>query len=180
LADDETAFITCLERLLQLMVSTNIADMVNSIGAELQPYAALRVSAATVGGKRLRPRFAYWSSRAAGAQRDELPNMVALGTALELLHAAILVHDDIIDSSPLRRGQPSVPASLSAHHRKRDYASGATEFGDHAALRVRDLLWTTAHDAITDALIGLPAPRSHEVTAQFQTMRQEVLAGQLF
>lgn len=50
------------------------------------------------GGKRLRPLFAYWGWHAV-ASREPDPDVLLLFSALELLHAWALVHDDLIDLS---------------------------------------------------------------------------------
>jgi octaprenyl-diphosphate synthase len=60
------------------------------------------------GGKRLRPRIVLLSYRAAGG--DSIRQAVPLAAAVELLHTASLIHDDINDRSDMRRGQPSVNA----------------------------------------------------------------------
>lgn len=58
------------------------------------------------GGKRLRPAFCYWGWRAAGG--SDCPQIFTAAAALELLQASALVHDDVMDSSDTRRGQPAV------------------------------------------------------------------------
>ncbi len=176
---DETAYVAAVEGELQAIVTAGIAEGLQSIDAELQPYAALCTSAVTSGGKRLRPRFAYWGWRAGNADPDTVSQIVTMGAALELLHAAILVHDDIIDSAPLRRGLPSVRAALADRHRSRQWAGEATHFGDHAALLVGDLLWAAAQDAIADATAEIPEPRRGQTVTAFRAMRLEVMAGQL-
>jgi geranylgeranyl pyrophosphate synthase len=65
--------------------------VVGGVGAE----------ALAAGGKRLRPLLVYLSSRP-GA-----PPSVAAGAAVELVHLATLVHDDLIDGARLRRGRAS-------------------------------------------------------------------------
>jgi len=57
------------------------------------------------GGKRLRPAFALLSAKLFSASVQEV---IPLATALELIHMATLVHDDVIDNSSLRRGQETV------------------------------------------------------------------------
>ena len=59
------------------------------------------------GGKRLRPAMLLLSSRLCGFEGEAA---VRLGVVVELIHAATLVHDDIIDDAQLRRGRPSVKA----------------------------------------------------------------------
>ena len=58
-------------------------------------------------GKFLRPALAILSSKIEGNSR---PEVARLATAIELIHTATLVHDDIIDNSDFRRNQPSVHA----------------------------------------------------------------------
>jgi geranylgeranyl pyrophosphate synthase len=62
------------------------------------------------GGKRIRPTLGLLVGDMLGAHEDPL---VALGAAVELLHTATLVHDDLIDGSLLRRGTPTLNARWS-------------------------------------------------------------------
>ena len=59
------------------------------------------------GGKRLRPLLVCL---AAGAPPPETDGLIAAAVAVELVHAATLVHDDVLDGSSLRRGRPTVVA----------------------------------------------------------------------
>ena len=61
------------------------------------------------GGKRLRPRIALLTGGMLGVDAERL---VTLAASIEMLHAATLVHDDLIDNSLLRRGM----ATLNAHY----------------------------------------------------------------
>ncbi len=58
------------------------------------------------GGKRLRPMLVLLCSGEAGGTAS-----VRAAAAIELVHMATLVHDDVLDQAPLRRGQPTVVAS---------------------------------------------------------------------
>lgn len=60
------------------------------------------------GGKRLRPAFALMAGKTCSYNPDKL---VPLAMALELIHMASLVHDDVIDDSYTRRGKPTVKAN---------------------------------------------------------------------
>ncbi|MEA4926481.1 MAG: polyprenyl synthetase family protein [Syntrophomonadaceae bacterium] len=57
------------------------------------------------GGKRLRPAFVLLTAKLFS---DSIKHAIPLAVALELVHMASLVHDDVIDNSELRRGQPTV------------------------------------------------------------------------
>jgi Geranylgeranyl pyrophosphate synthase len=56
------------------------------------------------GGKRLRPFLTLYTGRALGGEDEKL---YTLGAAVEMLHAATLLHDDILDNATLRRGKPA-------------------------------------------------------------------------
>lgn len=62
------------------------------------------------GGKRIRPTLGLLVGNMLGGPEDKL---VTLGAAVELLHTATLVHDDLIDGSLLRRGMPTLNARWS-------------------------------------------------------------------
>ncbi len=64
----------------------------------------------SAGGKRIRPTLGLLVGNMLGAPEDKL---VTLGAAVELLHTATLVHDDLIDGSLLRRGMPTLNARWS-------------------------------------------------------------------
>lgn len=59
------------------------------------------------GGKRLRPAFALFAGKFHNYNMD---NLLPLAVALELIHMASLVHDDVVDRSLTRRGMPTVKA----------------------------------------------------------------------
>lgn len=91
----------------------------------------------TAGGKRLRPLLVFCAAPA-GHPPDEL---IAGAAAVELLHVATLVHDDLIDGARLRRGEPTV-----AH---RFGPERAVETGDFLfSLAFRELSRTGSADAV--------------------------------
>jgi geranylgeranyl pyrophosphate synthase len=61
------------------------------------------------GGKRLRPTLTLLTARMLGTDEDKA---IGLAAAIEMLHTATLVHDDLIDGSMLRRGLPTLNANL--------------------------------------------------------------------
>ena len=87
-------------------------------------------------GKRYRARFCYWgwqSVQGVGQPADwfgdegrrDLPAVIGVASALELFHAAALVHDDLIDASDTRRGQPAAHRRFEAEHRDRRFVGDA-------------------------------------------------------
>lgn len=127
------------------------------------------------GGKRLRPAFAYWGWRAV-ATEDANPDVLRLFSALELLHACALVHDDVIDGSATRRGRPTVHMHFADMHRSRKWRGSADQFGVSAAILLGDLSLVWADDIVASVDIGLDAQR--RVRRVWADIRTEVLGGQ--
>ena len=84
------------------------AELVSPVPAVTSIGQYLQVS----GGKRLRPTLLLLAARAFGPIN---PSAVALGTVVEMIHTATLVHDDVIDGANLRRGRPSTNSRWGNH-----------------------------------------------------------------
>lgn len=84
-------------------------------------------------GKKLRPMMVLLSSRAFGYTGSDHTKVAA---AMELVHTATLVHDDVIDKAPLRRGLPTVNA----------------RWGDDVAILIADFLYSRAFNLAVQAL----------------------------
>ena len=110
-------------------VERRMREMVDAVG---YPYASELFDKLT-GGKRLRAKLILMI---AGTNDDA----ATLGAVIELIHAASLLHDDVIDDASLRRGVPSV---------------NATE-GSKQAVMLGDILYSKAFSELTqfDALIA--------------------------
>lgn len=65
----------------------------------------------TAGGKRLRPLIVFLTADLGAGNGPPSPAAVRAAVAVELVHAATLVHDDVLDHAALRRGQPTVVAA---------------------------------------------------------------------
>lgn len=85
-------------------------DLENLLTVSACHAATLGVELALAGGKRLRPRLFLLAYRCL-APAAPSPGIYRLATALELLHLATLVHDDILDEASMRRAQPSLNAA---------------------------------------------------------------------
>lgn len=95
------------EELTRIMdqVERRMARLAVSHGPVLARHAGDTISA---GGKRLRPMLVCL---AAGAPPPETDGLLRAAVAVELVHGATLVHDDVLDGSALRRGRPTVVAT---------------------------------------------------------------------
>ena len=153
-----------------------LAAVAASHGPELGRHASRTLSA---GGKRLRPVLVFLCGRDGGQERS-----VAAATAVELLHMATLVHDDVLDRAELRRGRPTV------------YVTGgreaATATGDFLFSRAfAELAATGSAAAVTELsrassalargeLVQRADAWSDAVTAERYLERCELKTGRLF
>jgi geranylgeranyl diphosphate synthase type I len=105
--------------------------------------------------------------------------MVGIAASLEMFHAAALVHDDLLDQSDTRRGQPAVHKRFETLHAKSGWAGLSERFGVAGSVLVGDLMLGWSSEIFGSALLNAPTP---EVSAacrdEFSRMRVEVMAGQ--
>jgi geranylgeranyl diphosphate synthase, type I len=126
------------------------------------------------GGKRLRPAFAYWGFRGAGGT-DSDP-VVAAVAALELVQASALIHDDLMDRSDTRRGEPAIHRRFEERHRTSSWRGPSGAFGDSAAVLLGDLALVWSDELLhTSGLSPAELTRARPV---FDEMRTEVTVGQ--
>ncbi len=98
-------------------------------------------------GKRLRPMMLLLVARACGYSGKSHVNVAA---ALEIIHTATLLHDDVIDKAQLRRGKPSVNA----------------RWGDDVAILIADYLYANAFRLAMQSLSPVVISTICQVTAQ--------------
>lgn len=121
------------------------------------------------GGKRIRPAYCHWGWVTAGGEADGAGALMG-GCALELLHAFALVHDDVMDGSPTRRGSPTVWARFIRRHESGGWSGEDRRFGEAAAILVGDIAMVMA-----DRCIGNAPPA---VRAVWDALRTELNMGQ--
>lgn len=124
------------------------------------------------GGKRIRPALCYWGHRAAGgADGDPILRAAA---ALELLHTFALIHDDVMDRTPTRRGVAATHVRFAREHA---HLPGAERLGASLAVLAGDLAMVLA-DRLLDAS-GFPPAALLEARRRYHRMRAEMAVGQL-
>jgi geranylgeranyl diphosphate synthase type I len=139
------------------------------------------------GGKRFRALFCYWGSRSVveGPERPDghalalSPAVIAAASALEIFHAAALVHDDIIDGSDTRRGAASAHKLFEGMHLANRFAGSAEAYGQAAAILLGDLMLGWSDELLDEGLDEVAdRPAARRARAEFNRMRTEVTAGQ--
>jgi geranylgeranyl diphosphate synthase type II len=110
-------------------------------------------------GKALRPALCLSAGRAFGADPNDL---LGIAVAIELMHNAFLVHDDVADGSEMRRGRPTL----------------ATTYGIAAALNAGDGLAIVASQVLRRATRRLDRDLADLVWGEFDTMAMRTLEGQ--
>lgn len=102
------------------------------------------------GGKRLRPAFCQLAFVGAGGDESS-QQLLNCQVALELLHASALLHDDIIDGSSMRRGEPTSHIRFITKHADSHWVGEARRFGEGAAILVGDLAFVYADQLMIGA-----------------------------
>jgi octaprenyl-diphosphate synthase len=101
----ETAFLELVQPDLAA-----VEDRLNcEISSDVRKVHALSGHVLSAGGKRLRPAMVGISARAVNPNPDR-DRLTVVGAAVELVHMATLVHDDVVDNTATRRGKPTANA----------------------------------------------------------------------
>ncbi|MFT4123485.1 MAG: polyprenyl synthetase family protein [Microbacteriaceae bacterium] len=166
------------------------AEHIATVASDLAPFVEL-ARTLLAGGKRFRALFCYWgweASRAAADPLDpapmlaadpSLPAVVVAASALEVFHAAALVHDDIMDNSDTRRGAPAAHRAFERLHAQGGWVGDGAGFGRAGAILLGDLLLGWSAELLEHALELLGEPdRARTARAEFALMRTEVSLGQ--
>jgi geranylgeranyl diphosphate synthase type I len=148
-------------------------EVLLQVADEMAP-AASAIGDLLAGGKRLRPAFVYWGWRGAGG--DDSGAIIQAAAALELLQACALIHDDVMDDSDTRRGQPSLHRRFEMLHRDAEWHGSPQSFGVGSAILAGDLCLSWADEL----LFSSPLPSDALLRAKdvFDLMRTELMAGQ--
>jgi geranylgeranyl diphosphate synthase type I len=170
---DRAGLRTRVEKALAVFLAGQRERLVQIDGA-LLPVGEVLEAFVLQGGKRLRPAFAYWGYRGAGGVDTDA--VVAALSALELVQASALIHDDVIDSSDTRRGEPAVHRRFATLHEAAGWHGRPEGFGARAAILLGDLCMVWSDELLHGA--GLDPGTLAGARGVFDLMRTEVTAGQ--
>ncbi|MBV6758881.1 MULTISPECIES: polyprenyl synthetase family protein [Rhodococcus] len=153
-------------------------DVVDAVGGGYREAVTTLEDFVLRGGKRVRPAFAWtgWLGAGGDAGGPEAGPVLRACSALELVQACALVHDDIIDASTTRRGFPTVHVEFAEQHRTGGWSGDSAHFGEGVAILLGDLALAWADDMIRES--GITADASARISPVWSAMRTEVLGGQ--
>lgn len=121
--------------------------LVDGIGPSMYGLSELR-GMALAGGKRIRPAFVHWAFVAGGGDPDDNCAIDA-GSVLEMLHTFALVHDDVMDESPTRRGMPTLQVTFAERHRALGMRGCAKRYGENMAILLGDFAFLMCTELAT-------------------------------
>ncbi|MFJ3903599.1 polyprenyl synthetase family protein [Streptomyces sp. NPDC090025] len=146
------------------------ADLLVDVDPALGPVAE-QVETAVARGKRLRAAFCYWGWRGGGQPDSDA--LVRAAAAMELVHAAAVVHDDLVDDSPLRHGRPTAHIALRSAVPDHPDPAGAAR---SLAMLAGDLLMSLAGQLF--ATSGLPAAFLGRARPLWAALARDLVAGE--
>jgi geranylgeranyl diphosphate synthase, type I len=174
---DDSGLVAAVEAALTTYLRSRTSEAAAidpAFGEATEALAAFVLS----GGKRIRPTFAWWGWRGAGGdvEAPEAITVLRAISALELIQACALVHDDLMDASATRRGRPTVHVEFARKHATARWRGQPARFGAAAAILLGDLALAWADDMLFAA--GLSPAALRRATPAWRAMRTEVLGGQ--
>ena len=128
------------------------------------------------GGKRLRPLLACAGYMSVGG--SDLDRALKLGVGLELLHTFALIHDDLMDCSDLRRGEPTMHRWVEARHHIEQQRGSSEHYGVAMAIVLGDLALMFADDAMNRVAEADPEKHRAMMTL-YHTLKIELVNGQI-
>jgi geranylgeranyl diphosphate synthase type I len=165
---------------LRVRIQTNLDDFVSehrSLMVDVSPDTLPLLDSLEgllVGGKRLRPAFAYWGFIASGGKDSD--EVVRACASLEFLQACALIHDDVMDASDTRRGKPAIHKQFEALHISKNWNGSAKLFGEGSAILVGDLALSWADEMLLTS--GLSNDQLIRAKSIYDIMRTELMSGQ--
>lgn len=137
MSSGDTRAFQALSRSVGDRITSRLSDVeqrLNEIVAARDPLAAEPgLETLRAGGKRLRPLLVLVCGAIDDATPEQADALIRAGAAVELVHMATLVHDDVLDDAALRRGRPTIYAAR----------------GRDAAIQTGDLLFALAFEELT-------------------------------
>jgi geranylgeranyl diphosphate synthase, type I len=166
-------------RTLRAQVDSALASCLQNIQARYaessaEPIVAEVIRATLPKGGRMRPLLCCLGYAAVGGDAYD-PRIVKAAASLELLHTFAIIHDDVMDGSPMRRGEPSIHRRL-ADERLAAGGRDAELHGISLAILAGDLALVVSDLLFAES--GFPQEVLVEAYEPLSAMRLDAIAGQ--
>jgi geranylgeranyl diphosphate synthase type I len=145
--------ITQKMQMLKEQIDLEIAQYLDQVIKEARGVDAFMTDVIThfkktilAGGKRIRPIMMYWGYIAAGGKNEQ--EIIKTSISLELIHAFLLIHDDIIDRDDIRHGQKTIHATYRDHYNKFFSGDDGEHFGTAVAIVSGDFVYSLGNQVI--------------------------------
>lgn len=125
--------------------------------------------------KRLRAAFIYFSYLMLGG--DDKQAILKASVSIEILHAYLLIHDDVMDQDSLRRGEPTMHKTYEDLHREQRLLHDAGHFGESMAICLGDVGAHLANKQLIDS--DFPPERIIKAASEFNSQIATVGYGQM-
>ena len=101
------------------------------------------------GGKRIRPIMMYWGYKAAGGTNDT--EILKTSISIELIHAFLLMHDDVIDRDDLRHGKKTLHAQYRDYNKRFLFGKDSEHFGASIAIVMGDFIFSLGNQVLFES-----------------------------
>jgi len=101
------------------------------------------------GGKRIRPMMMCWGYKAAGGKNYK--EIVKTSVSIELIHAFLLMHDDIIDRDDMRRGKKTIHARYRDYNKQFLLGKDAEHFGQSVSIVLGDFIYSLGNQVLFES-----------------------------
>ncbi|MGW7198214.1 polyprenyl synthetase family protein [Streptomyces chryseus] len=174
----DSAVADAVEDVLRACLDERLAEAARTDGVFAAELAARVRDVALRGGKRLRAQFLWWGWRACGGPAGEADarRVLNVAAALELIQTCALVHDDVMDRSPVRRGAAAVHEDFARRHALAGMRGSPESYGTAGAVLAGDLALAWADDLVTET--ALSCAEGRRLYREWRAMRTEMVAGQ--
>ncbi len=101
------------------------------------------------GGKRIRPIMMCLGYKAVGGK--DYDKIIKTSVSIELIHAFLLIHDDVIDRDNLRRGKKTIHARYRDYNKRFLHNNNATHFGESVAIVLGDFIYSLGNQVLFES-----------------------------
>jgi geranylgeranyl diphosphate synthase type I len=164
--------------LIDSTLQTRLEEVRNGFVASSSQRIVEEVSRATLGqGGRIRPLLCccgYAACNGDGGPADE--RIVLAASSLELLHTFAILHDDVMDASEIRRGEPTTFRRVADEHRQAGGTGDSERYGISVAILAGDLALVISDHLMAQS--GFSPELLSDVSRPMGRLRMDAIAGQ--